>query len=167
MKTYAPKSLRGEDLKQLMRELYASTADIAKFLQVTERSVLRWLAGNCAPRAVLCALWHETPHGREVCSHDVGNELVLTRATARIKGDEVAQAQAQLARLLAISDTGAANDPLRSGPFALSRVRVFPLRLNPIAQGWNIPHYGSGNQSATQHNYAFANQLIPTWKHRM
>lgn len=173
MKTYCPKNLDGSDLKQIMAEMVASPAMVAKFLQVTERSVWRWLAEGSAPRAVLCALWHETPHGREVSSLDVGNELVLTRQSARIKGDQAAASMAQLGRVLAISDTGAANDPLHSGPVSpvrprlFGRVGVLPLGFNPVPQSWHIPHYGGGNQSAPQHNYRFTNQLVPVWKQRV
>lgn len=116
MKTYAPKSLRGSDLRGLIADLVATPQEVAKFLHVTERSIFRWLAEDSAPRAVLCALWHETPRGREVCSLDVGNELVITRRLARGAQEAQALQVQQLARVLAIADFGAANDPLLDGP---------------------------------------------------
>lgn len=119
MKTYAPKSLRGSDLRDLLDQLVATPAQVAKFLDVTERSVFRWLSDGTAPRAVLFALWHETPHGREVSALDVGNELAITRRVARGAQEAQAVQVQQLARLLAISDTGAANDPLLVGPFSV------------------------------------------------
>lgn len=116
MKTYAPKGLRGEDLRDLMLDLHADAPTLAKFLRVTERTVWRWLADHSAPFAVLAALWHETPHGRHVTALDVGNELVIVKGLARSLGDQSAAHHAQLCRVLAISDTGAANDPLLIGP---------------------------------------------------
>jgi hypothetical protein len=117
MKTYAPKELRGDDLRGLLDDLAASPLQVSKFLRVTERSVWRWLADGSAPYAVLAALWHETPHGRHVVALDVGNELVIVRGLAKSwQSQSTVQAQ-QLARVLAISDTGAANDPLLAGPF--------------------------------------------------
>ena len=105
MKTYAPKSLRGDDLRGLMLDLHADAATIAKFLRVSERTVWRWLADDSAPFAVLASLWHETPHGRHVTSLDVGNELVLAKGLARSLGDQSAARQAQLCRVLAITSS--------------------------------------------------------------
>lgn len=116
MKTFAPQALRGEDLRGLLDDLHASPLQISKFLKVTERSVWRWLADGSAPFAVLAVLWHETPRGREVVACDVGNELVIQRTLARSGLAALDVETRRLARVLAISDTGAANDPLMSGP---------------------------------------------------
>lgn len=116
MKTYAPKGLHGAMLRDLIADLAATPAQVAKHLRVTERSVWRWLADDSAPYAVLAALWHETPKGREVAALDVGNELNIHRGMAQSAGRALANESARLARLVAISDTGAANDPLVSGP---------------------------------------------------
>lgn len=133
MKTYAPKGLHGSDLRGLLGDLVASPAQVAKFLRVTERSVWRWLSDGSAPYAVLAALWHETSRGREVTACDVGNELVLTRAGKQIAQQGEALAVVRLARVLAISDSGAANDPLIGGP---SQLRcVLPLGLDPVSNG--------------------------------
>jgi hypothetical protein len=117
MKTYAPKHLTGSMLRELLDLHHATPAQAAKYLRVTERSVWRWLSDGSAPYAVLAALWLESPRGREVAALDVGNELVIVRGSARIAKDAQAVQSAQLARVLAISETGAANDPVMSGPF--------------------------------------------------
>lgn len=116
MKTYAPKGLWGGDLRRLLDDLHATPAMAAKFLQVTERSVWRWLADDSAPYAALAALWHETPTGRHQTALDVGNELVAVRGLSNAHQSELERTRAVLARLLSISDTGAANDPLATGP---------------------------------------------------
>lgn len=116
MKTYAPKHLTGSMLRELLDLHHATPAQAAKYLRVTERSVWRWLSDDSAPYAVLAALWLESPQGREVAALDVGNELVIVRGSARIAKDAQAVQAAQLARVLAISETGAANDPVLSGP---------------------------------------------------
>lgn len=161
MKTYAPKSLRGSDLRDLLDQLVATPAQVAKFLDVTERSVWRWLADGTAPRAVLYALWHETPHGREVSALDVGNELVITRRMARGAQDAQAVQVAQLSRVLAISDTGAANDALVSGPWAVrpSGLRLsvlLPLGLDPGLEAGKLGHEGGGDHGPGDHNEGFA-----------
>lgn len=154
MKTYAPKTLHGGDLRGLLADLVASPAQVAKFLRVTERSVWRWLSDGSAPYAALAALWHETPRGREVTSCDVGNDLVLTRSGQRIAQESAARAVVQLARVIAISDTGAANDPLLQGPWG-----VAPLLANPSPQSWTLPDDEGGNDGPTQHNQGFPAKL--------
>lgn len=116
MKTYAPKTLWGGDLRSLLDDLHATPAQAAKYLKVTERSIFRWLADDSAPFAVLAALWHETPRGREAAHIDTGNALVLSRGLAQANGQALAAESAKLARLLAICDTGAANDPMHDAP---------------------------------------------------
>jgi hypothetical protein len=118
MKTYAPKGLAGDDLRAMLDELHVNPAQVAKFLRVTERSVWRWLADGSAPYAALAALWHETPTGRHQTALDVGNELGIVRGLAAANGDALARESARLARLVAICDTGAMNDPLYTGPSA-------------------------------------------------
>lgn len=154
MKTYAPKGLEGADLRDLLTALVCTPQEAAKFLHVTERSVWRWLADGSAPFAVLAALWHETPRGREVTSCDVVNDLVLTRTGQRIAQDGQARAVGQLARVLAISDTGAANDALLQGPWG-----VAPLFPNPVFERRILPDDPGRNQCAAQHNQSFAAQF--------
>lgn len=149
MKTYAPKGLRGADLRSLLTDLVATPAQVAKFLDVTERSVWRWLADDSAPRAALYALWHETPHGRHVTALDVGNELVIVRGLAQGFEQQTTKQAAQLCRVLAISTTGAANDALVSGPW-----RIGPLGFDPVAQRRNLADDQGGQHGTAQHDQA-------------
>lgn len=82
----------------------------------------RWLADDSAPFPVLAALWHETPAGRYATALDVGNELAIHRGMAAANGQALAAESARLARLVAIADTGAANDPLATGPWSAVRL---------------------------------------------
>lgn len=132
MKTYAPKGLHGAMLRDLLADLHATPAQAAKYLQVTERSVFRWLSDGSAPYAVLAALWHETPRGREAGALDVGNALVIERGLARATGAALAAETARLARLVAISETGAANDALVAGPWPLPAMP--PGRIELVEQ---------------------------------
>lgn len=116
MKTYAPRGLHGAMLRELLAQLGATPAQVAKHLHVTERSVWRWLADDSAPYAALAALWFETDQGRRTVALDVGNELVIQRGLADAQGRRAESADARLARLVAISDTGAMNDPFYDGP---------------------------------------------------
>lgn len=134
MKTYAPRDLAGADLRGLLDDLHATPAEVAKFLRVTERSVWRWLSEGSAPYAVLSALWHETPEGRETVACDVGNELAIVRGLAAGRGQSLAMEAARLAYLVRLGDFGAANDPLIIGPWAPPRsahTRSEPQALAP------------------------------------
>lgn len=133
MKTYAPKGLHGAMLRGLLEELQATPLQAANYLKVTERSVWRWLADDSAPFPVLACLWHETPRGREVGALDVGNELVIQRGLSQATGAALALESARLARLVAISDTGAANDPFLTGPSGPGGFRARPaLVARPV-----------------------------------
>lgn len=116
MKTYAPKSLHGEQLRELLTDLHATPLEVCKFLKVGERTFRRWLADDSCPWPILALLWHETPAGREAAHLDTGNALNLALGLSRSTGEALAKESARLARVLAISDTGAANDPLLQGP---------------------------------------------------
>lgn len=146
MKTYAPKGLHGAMLRDMLAELFATPEDVSTFLKVSPRSVWRWLADDSAPYAVLAALWHETPRGRECAALDVGNEVVIQRGLAAAQGAALATESARLARLLAISDTGAANDPFLSGPVPARGVEgVQQIAQCPVGQVGPPP--GPGFQS--------------------
>lgn len=141
MKTYAPKTLTGDDLRGLIDDLHATPAQVAKFLHVTERSVWRWLSDGSAPFAVLAALWHETPRGRETSALDVGNALNYALGMSRASSAMLATETARLARLLAISDTGAANGPFIDSEFdqfagaPCALIQLPPLPSHAAAQG--------------------------------
>jgi|GEM_PF-3063806 hypothetical protein len=112
--TLAPRWL---DLRELMADIpNATPSTVAKFLDVTERSVWRWLADNSAPRAALLALWYQTKQGQYEVAVHVGNEAMWNAGMARAQTERADAATARLARVLAISDTGAANDPFNDGP---------------------------------------------------
>jgi hypothetical protein len=143
MKTYAPKGLHGSDLRGLLNDLHGTPEEVAKFLHVDKRSIWRWLADGSAPWPVLALLWHETPRGRESSSCDVGNELVIQRTLAKSSGAARSALAARVSRLLRISDTGAANDPLVDGPWSekppLPRLARLTFDLDGFGFGFEPP----------------------------
>lgn len=96
MKAHAPKWL---DLAEMMADLGAKPADVAKYLEVTERSVWRWMADGTAPRAALLALWHITPDGVNTVALDHGNGAMYERGYVRSMEATTARLQAQNHRL--------------------------------------------------------------------
>lgn len=112
---HAPlRDLHGAMLRTMMEAIGASVDDLAKLFRVNERTVRRWLSTEDVPRAVLMALWHETPMGRYNANVYMGNELSHYKQWVdNLRGQSERHA-AQLGRLLAIGDFGSANDPVQS-----------------------------------------------------
>lgn len=101
---------------------------LALALGVSERTAYRWLADpDSAPRMVLAALFWLTSWGRQTVHCAAHNDAVLYASQARALTQELDATRADLARVLALASTGAAND-------ATQRVR--PLApVYPIGSG--------------------------------
>lgn len=116
-KVMAPwRSLHGGMLRDLMASIGATVDDLSKVLDVNERTVRRWLSNDDAPRAVLMALWHESPEGRYATHLDIGNELTIYHGLAGAHERAAQDARAKLERLASIGDFGCANDPMMGAP---------------------------------------------------
>jgi hypothetical protein len=123
LKIYGPKTLRGPDLRDLMAELFATPKNVAKILGVNERTVFRWLSDDTAPKSALLALWHETPRGRLTSALDVGNALTLERLHTNELRNAHAALCRQVVKILAICQTGSANDPIMNLPREMPPVK--------------------------------------------
>ena len=99
MKTYTPRGLAGDDLRRLLADLGWLPVDAARYLQVTERSVWRWLADGSAPFAVVALLWHVSPDGVHTVGLDHGNGVMYERGYVRSMEATTARLQAQCHRL--------------------------------------------------------------------
>lgn len=98
---------------------------VARALGVTERTLRRWQADDQAPRCAALALFWLTRWGMSATNAEAHNAAVLHAAHARALTDEVARLRAELARVLALADSGAANMPsLAVAPLA----QVLPFR---------------------------------------
>src|SRR6218665_685316 len=99
-----PLSLMLDDLGQ------PSAPALAKALGVTERTVRRWLAADEAPRTVLLSIFWVTRWGRSAVDAEATNDARAAWGYLGAVKDENAALRAELARVLALADTGAAND---------------------------------------------------------
>lgn len=87
----------------------------AKFLDVTETTLKKWIDGTSTPpRAAVAALWHESHTGRAVtCAHSERGEQ-LYRALSRSLEDDCKRLRASIAKLNEELDRikqGTANTP--------------------------------------------------------
>jgi monomeric isocitrate dehydrogenase len=106
-------------LRELMAECgNAKPHELAKALDVDERTVYRWLATDRAPRAALLSIFWVTKWGMSLADAETFNlaqlhmgmtealKLELNRARA-----EIAALQEQMGRIGRLGDFGSANDP--------------------------------------------------------
>lgn len=84
--------------------------EVARVFGVTVTTIRRWKKHG-APRPVLFSLHWLTPAGQHDLHVDLVNELRLHAGMSRALRDEVAELRRTVARLCAIGDFGAANDP--------------------------------------------------------
>ena len=102
---------------------------LARALGVSQRTVRRWVARDAAPRAVLLALFWVTRWGRSSVDCDVTNEAAMLAGYVASLRRELDAVRADLARSLALRDSGAANLPSWR---ALPMATVIPLRPSPV-----------------------------------
>ena len=102
---------------------------IGKALGVHPRTVQRWLDVDAAPRPALLALWWLTRWGQSTVDSDVRRVADLAVLQASGLAREVAALRHELARVLALADTGAANDcTLLAGLMPHQRLQVVKVR---------------------------------------
>jgi hypothetical protein len=102
-----------------------SARHLGRALGVTERTARRWVAAGHAPRPAMLALFWVTRWGHSAALCEAQHSAALARAYSAALADEKAALQADLSRVLALADTGAANVPTWR---ALPLAPVLPLR---------------------------------------
>jgi hypothetical protein len=86
---------------------------VARLLDVHHSTVYRWRAGTLPiPRAHLRALQAASRWGRQDRAVMTLNHQATLHALVESQARRIAELEAQLARVVALADTGAANAPL-------------------------------------------------------
>lgn len=106
----APKNVYGPNLFKIFVEELGGPKRVCKMLDVTERSVWRWLAEGTAPKAAVLALYWESQYGRSLIAADHHNEISLLHGRIRLLEDQFARA-AQVIAGLKLLHYGTANEP--------------------------------------------------------
>lgn len=100
------------DLSTMLADLgQPSSKALARALGVTDRTARRWMATGQAPRPAMLAIFRVTRWGSSQISAHAANGAALAHQLARSLTDENKALRADLARLLALANTGAANVP--------------------------------------------------------
>ena len=100
------------DLATMLADLgQPSSATLGRALGVTDRTARRWIATGQAPRAAMLAIFWVTRWGSSQISAHAENGAAIAHQLARALGDENKALRVDLARVLALGDTGASNAP--------------------------------------------------------
>lgn len=110
MKYLAPRATPA--LSQLLPDLgNPSPREIARFLDVTERTVFRWHAADKAPRAAMLALFWESSYGLSALNAELHNAALVHKSHADSLARHVVNLERRIARLEKIGDFGSSNVP--------------------------------------------------------
>lgn len=110
MKYLAPRALPA--LSQLLPALgHPSPREIARYLDVTERTVFAWKAADRAPKAALLALFWESDYGLSALDAELHNTAMVHKNHAQSLLRELGILQVRIARLEKMGSFGSANAP--------------------------------------------------------
>lgn len=103
-------------LSTLLAELGATPRQVARVLQVSEKTVKRWIKSGTEPQAVRIALFWLTRWGYSIIHCDAENEARIFAGLARCRAEEIQRLQFALDNLGAIKKAArAANEAVFSG----------------------------------------------------
>jgi len=108
---HAPSSVSGSNLMRMLIDELGGPKRVCKYLDVTERTVWRWMAGAPVPRASVLALYWESKYGRSQIFTDQVNEIRLLYRQVCILQDQYQKAKDIITGLRAMH-AGSANEPL-------------------------------------------------------
>jgi len=108
---HAPSSVSGSNLMRMLIDELGGPKRVCKYLDVTERTVWRWMAGAPVPRASVLALYWESKYGRSQIFTDQVNEIRLLYRQICILQEQYQKAKDIVTGLRAMH-AGSANEPL-------------------------------------------------------
>lgn len=105
----APNYIRGPNLFKIFVDELGGPKLVCKFLDVTERTVWRWLAEESAPKMAVLSLFWETQYGRSLVQTDQVNEIRLMYRRIEILQGQYTKAKDIIAGLRRLQ-SGTANE---------------------------------------------------------
>ncbi|MFZ4289004.1 hypothetical protein [Variovorax sp. HJSM1_2] len=106
----APRDIFGPNVFRIFVKEFGGAKKVAKFLDVGERTVHRWLSEERVPRMAVLALYWETQYGRSMVHSDQVNEIRLMYRQICILQEQYAKAREIVASVRKLH-TGSANEP--------------------------------------------------------
>lgn len=108
----APSQAGLPSLATMLADLPATRAQAAKHLGITTRTLQRYIESDCAPRAVMLALFWETRWGRSAADCEAANWAAQHYRRAMGLERENAALRRQVEQLERGRNDGAANAPI-------------------------------------------------------
>jgi len=110
MKILLPRQL--PDLQQLLDDLgRPSPRELARYFQVTQRTVRRWIATQNPPRAVIISLFWSSSYGLSALDAELYNSFTVYKLLSESLRRENATLALRVARLEKIGRFDSANAP--------------------------------------------------------
>jgi predicted DNA-binding transcriptional regulator AlpA len=111
-------------LADMLEDLSATPADVAKALRVNQSTVYRWIKQNKAPWPVMLSLYWVTRWGLSELDAELFNRANTYQGYADSLKRALSSVEAQMQHLSQIGHYGSANDPLPS----IVSTQTFPPR---------------------------------------
>lgn len=108
---HAPRNAHGPGTFGIFVDELGGPKAVYKYLGVSEQTVHRWLATDCAPRAAVLALFWESKYGRSHIYTDQVNEIRLLYRQVCLLREQFQRAKEIVTGLRALH-AGSANEPL-------------------------------------------------------
>lgn len=108
---HAPRDAHGPGSFGIFVDELGGPKAVYKYLGVSEATVRRWLATDCAPRAAALALYWESKYGRSHIYADQVNEIRLLYRQVCLLREQFQRAKEIVTGLRALH-AGSANEPL-------------------------------------------------------
>lgn len=89
----APKTIFGPNIFRIFVNELGGIKRVAKFLDVSERTIGYWLAKDRPPRAAVLAMYWETQYGRSLIESDQITEIRLLYRRVHILQEQYAKAR--------------------------------------------------------------------------
>lgn len=106
----APKNIYGPDIFRMFVEELGGPKRVCEMLDVTERTVWRWLADGSVPQMAVRALYWETQYGRSLIDTDHHFEVMTLRNQVKCLEEQFKKA-ARIIAGLKVLNYGTANEP--------------------------------------------------------
>jgi hypothetical protein len=107
----APKNIYGPNLFKIFVHELGGPKLVCKKLDVSERTVWRWLADDSAPKMAVLALYWETQYGISLIDTERHHEIHLLRSRIKILEDQFVRAKDVITGMKLLN-YGTANEPL-------------------------------------------------------
>lgn len=141
---HAPKTIYGPALLRMFVDELGGVKPVAKYLDVTPRTVRRWLSDSVVPRTAVLALFWESKYGRSHIFTDQVNEIQRLHQHLSLAQEQYRRAKDIVTGLRQLH-AGSANEPLFDELLELYEYPTPPYSLG-ASSNHSAPECGPSHQ---------------------